>query len=64
MAWKSAGSPTEGPLFEEKSRLRSVVRKRIRRCAARNERLRHQRRDKLFATQDSRRFVNTTEKEG
>ena len=57
MAWKSAGSPTEGPLFEEKSRLRSAVRKRIRWCAARDERLRHQRRDKLFATQDSRRFV-------
>ena len=57
MAWKSAGSPTEGPLFEEKSRLWSVVRKRIRWCAARYECLRHQWRDKLFATQDSRRFV-------
>ena len=57
MAWKSAGSPTEGPLFEEKSRLRSAVRKRIRWCAARDERLRYQRRDKLFATQDNRSFI-------
>ena len=60
MAWKSAGSPTKGLLFEEKSRLQSAVRKRIRWCAARDERLRYQRRNKLFATQDSR----TTEKEG
>ena len=57
MAWKSAGCPTEGPLFDEKSRLRSAVRKRVRWCAARAERLRHQWRDKLFAARDSRRFA-------
>ena len=40
MAWKSSSSSTEGPLFEEKSRLRSAVRRRIRWCAAGDERLR------------------------
>ena len=57
LVWKSAGLPTEGPLFDEKIRLRSAVRKRVRWCAAKAERLRHQRRDRVFATQDSRRFM-------
>ena len=30
MAWKAAGCPVEGPLFDEKSRLQSAVRKRAR----------------------------------
>ena len=56
MAWKDAGSPSEGPLFEEKGRLRRAVRKRVRFCAARSERLRMQRRDRMFAAGDGRRF--------
>ena len=62
MAWKSAGYPTEGPLFDEKSRLRSAVRKKVRRYADKSERLRDQRRDKLFATRDGRRFVTLQRK--
>ena len=57
MAWKSAGCPREGPLFDEKSRLWSAVRKRVRWCGARAERQRHQQRDKLFVAQDGRRFT-------
>ena len=54
--WKKAGCPPDGPLYEEKNRSRHAVRKRIRWCAARSERMRAQRRDKLFAYQDVRRF--------
>ena len=46
-----------GPLFNEKSRLRSAVRKRVRWCAARDEHLRHQRREKLFINRENRRFA-------
>ena len=53
LVWKDAGSPAEGPLFDEKNRLRSAIRKRVRWCAAKSERLRVQRRDRLFATRDS-----------
>ena len=38
-AWKSAGCPSEGLLYEEKNRLKRAVRKRIRWCAAKSERL-------------------------
>ena len=55
-AWKSAGCPPAGLLYEEKNRLRCAMRKRIRWCAAKSERLRVQRRDRLFAHQDGRRF--------
>ena len=40
MAWKDADSPAEGPLYDEKNRLQCVVRKRVRWCAAKSERLR------------------------
>ena len=55
-AWKLAGTPSEGPLFEEKGRLRRAVRQRVRFCAARAERQRIQRRDRLFAVGDRNRF--------
>ena len=55
-AWRDAGSPPDGPLFEEKNRMRRAVRKRARWCAARTERSRVQRRDRLFATGDNHRF--------
>ncbi len=52
-AWEEAGYPTEGPLYEEKGRLRRTVKRRVRFCAARAERLRIQRRDKMFAAAGS-----------
>ena len=55
-AWKSAGCPSKGPLSEEKNRLRRVVRKRVRWCAAKSERLRVQWRDRLFALKDGKRY--------
>ena len=55
-ASRDAGSPEEGPLSEDKNRLRRAVRKRVHWCVARSERLRVQKRDRLFVTQDSRRF--------
>ena len=63
MAWMSADSLTD-LCFDEKSRLQSAVRKRVRRCAARAECLRYQQMDKLFTVGDSRRYVNTAEKKG
>ena len=36
-AWKKAGTPAEGPIYDEKCRLRRAVRKRIRFCAAQAE---------------------------
>ena len=48
-----AGRPDEGPLVDEKSR---AVRKRVRFYAARSERIRMQRRERMFAARDSRRF--------
>ena len=55
-AWKEAGRPTEGPLYEKKGRLRQAVRRRVRFCAAQAERLRIQRREKMFATGSRCRF--------
>ena len=48
-AWKNAGCPSEGSVFEEKGRLRRAVRRRVIFCAAKAERMRIQRRDKMFA---------------
>ena len=39
-AWKEAGAPQEGPLYDEKGRLRRAVRQRVRYCAAKAGRLR------------------------
>ena len=55
-ACKDAGCPSEGPLFEEKGRLRRAVRRRVRFCAAKAERMRIQRRDKMFAAGARSRF--------
>ena len=55
-AWRDAGSPPNGPLSEEKNRIRRAVRKRVRWCAARTERSRVQRRNRLFAAGDNHRF--------
>ena len=40
IAWKNAGNPDKGTLFEEKNRLQRAERKRVRWCAAKSERLR------------------------
>ena len=55
-AWKDADCPSEGPLFEEKSRLHRAVRRRVRFCAAKAERMRIQRRDKKFVAGARSRF--------
>ena len=54
--WRDAGSPPDGPLSEEKNRMRRAVWKRVRWCAARTERSRVQRRDRLFAAGDNHGF--------
>ena len=54
--WKNAGRPPDSPLYEEKNKSRCAVRKRIRCCADNSERIRAQRRDKMFVHQDARRF--------
>ena len=45
---EGSGCPSEGSLFEEKGRLRGAVRRRVIFCAAKAERMRIQRRDKMF----------------
>ena len=55
-AWKEAGSPRDGPLFEQKNRLRREVRTRVNYCSAMAERRRVERRESLFRHQDSSRF--------
>ena len=55
-AWKEAGCPSEGSLFEEKCRLRRAVKRRVRFCAAKAERLRIQRRDRMFSVEARSRF--------
>ena len=56
LAWQQAGCPGEGLLFEEKSRIRRAVRRRVRFCAARAEMMRIQRRDGMFASGNRHRF--------
>ena len=54
--WREAGSPSNGPLYDEKCHLRRAVRKRVRFCAAQAENRRIQRRDRLFSSGDKGRF--------
>ncbi len=56
IAWREAGCPSEDPLYEEKGRLRRAVTRRVRFCAAREERKRIQRRERLFASGGRGRF--------
>ena len=51
--WKENGCPKEGPLYNEKGRLR---RERLRYCAAQAENRRLLRRDKMFASSHPHRF--------
>ena len=55
-AWREAGSPADGTLYNEKCQLRRAVRKRVRFCAAQDENQRIQRRDRMFASNDNNRF--------
>ncbi len=54
--WCSAGRPQSGPLFERKKDLRNEVRKRIRLCAAVDERKRIRKRESLFLRKDAKSF--------
>ena len=49
-AWREAGCPSDGPLYEEKGQLRRAVRRKVRFCAAAVEHSRIQRREKMFAS--------------
>ena len=53
--WKENGCPIEGPLYDEKSRLRREIR-RLRYCAAQAENRRLLRSDKMFASSHPCRF--------
>ena len=55
-SWKDAGSPTEGPLYDEKCHLCRAVRKRVRFCAAQAETRRIHRSDRMFAAKVKGRF--------
>ena len=54
--WVEAGRPQGGPLYDEKCRLRRDVRKRVRFCAARDERVKIRKRDRMFEKGHSNRF--------
>ena len=60
--WKKAGRPRSGPLYEEKSRLRCEVRRRVRFCAGKAERLKIRKRDRLFETGHKCRFETPRKK--
>ena len=55
-AWREAGCPSDGPLYEEKGQLRRAVRRKVRFCAAAVEHSRIQRREKMFASAARGRF--------
>ena len=58
--WREAGSPREGPLYDEKCCLRRTVRKRVRFCDAQAENRRIQKRDKdHFQLPQSKKKVHT-----
>ena len=54
--WREAGCPREGALFERRVSAKRAVRRRVRECAAREERKRIQRREKLFRSGAPGRF--------
>ena len=54
--WKDAGCPSEGELFDRWVEARRAVRRRVRECAAREERRRIQKRERLFWSGAPNRF--------
>ena len=56
-AWREAGCPGDGVLYDQKTLIRRAVRKRVRVCAAKVERMRIHRRERLFSRKGSNRFV-------
>ena len=54
--WKDAGCPSEGELFDRWVESRRAVRRRVRECAAREERRRIQKRERLFRSGAPSRF--------
>ena len=55
-AWKDSGMPSEGLLYGAKCSARNKVRRRIKMCAAMEERKRFQRRESLFRKNANSRF--------
>ena len=56
-AWREANSPTEGPLYDEKCRLRRAVKRRVRYCAAQAENRKIMQRGRMFSEMNySNRF--------
>ena len=56
-AWREAGCPGDGVLYDQKILMRRAVRKRVRVCAAKAERMRIHRRERLFTRRGSNRFA-------
>ena len=56
VAWKDSGMPSEGLLYGAKCSARNKVRRRIKMCAAMEERKRVQRRESLFRKNANSRF--------
>ena len=54
--WKDAGCPSEGELFDRRVEARRAVRRRVKECAAREERRRIQKRERLFRSGAPNRF--------
>ena len=49
-AWREAGCPGDGVLYDQKILMRRAVRKCVRVCAAKAERMRIHRRERLFTS--------------
>ena len=62
--WKEAGSPRDGVIYEQKIVLRRAIRKRVRECAAREERRRIQKRERMFYRGAGNRFRLPQQKKG
>ena len=54
--WRENGSKPEGPLYDEKCRLKREVKKRLRYCTAQAENRRLARREKMFSSSHTDRF--------
>ena len=55
--WKDAGCPSEGELLDCRVEARRAGRRRVRECAAREEKRRIQKRERLFQSGASNRFT-------
>ena len=60
--WKDAGCPSEGEVFDRRVEASRAVRRRVRECAAREEKRRIQKRERLFRSGASNRFTQTQQR--